>query len=123
MSQLINTEEPIYSIYLSGKITGDPNYLEKFWTVAEVLHKKYPNAEIFNPASELLEISEMLSRSDATEEQTHDILVAICLKFMKKCQGIAIIPGWCGSSGTSVEVEEALSRGMKFVPVDKDWLP
>ena len=123
MSQLINTEEPIYSIYLSGKITGDPHYLEKFAAVAHVLRVNHPNATVYDPASEMLEISEMLSRSDATEEQTHDILVAICLKAMEGYEAIAIMPDWQESKGAIAEVNFALRKGMKIIWVGEDWLP
>ena len=122
MSQLINTEEPIYSIYLSGKITGDPNYLEKFAVVTKVLRTAYPAARIFNPAWEFLEISKKLKES-VSEEAGHEILVDTCLKIMEYYEAIAIMPDWSDSAGAITELKAAMKSGMKIIKVPEEWMP
>lgn len=135
MNQLINeskimridggakTSEPIYSIYLSGKITGDPDYLEKFETVAHGLRVTYPNAEVFNPASELSGIEEMLKKAEVNEEDQHDILGAVCLKMLERYQAIAMMPGWESSKGAIAEFQTAVKRGMPILALTEDWMP
>lgn len=122
MSQLINTEGPIYSIYLSGKISGDPNYLEKFAVVTKVLRTAYPAARIFNPAWEFLEISKKLKES-VSEEAGHEILVDACLKIMEHYEAIAIMPDWSDSAGAITELKAAMKRGMKIIKVPEEWMP
>ena len=116
-------EGPIYSIYLSGKITGDPDYRNKFAVVARTLQVKYPNATIFNPAYEFRDIAEKLDKSGADKEAAHDILVDFCIQILKDCDTIAIMPDWTDSKGAIAEVDAALREGMKVVWVEQDWLP
>lgn len=122
MSQLINTEGPIYSIYLSGKISGDSNYLEKFAVVTKVLRTAYPAARIFNPAWEFLEISKKLKES-VSEEAGHEILVDTCLKIMEYYEAIAIMPDWSDSAGAIRELKAAMKSGMKIIKVPEEWMP
>ena len=123
MSQLINTEEPILSIYLSGKISGDPNYLEKFAVITKVLRTAYPMARIFNPAWEFLEISKKLKESGISEEAGHEILVDTCLKIMEYYEAIAIMPDWSDSDGAITELKAAMKNGMKIIKVPEEWMP
>ena len=123
MSTVSISDEPIYSIYLSGKITGDPNYLDKFNAVAHVLRTKYSKAVVFNPAHEFQGIAEKLSKSGASEEEAHDILVDMCIRMLKDCEAIAIMPDWKSSKGAIAEMDAALRKGMKILWVDEDWLP
>ena len=37
-------------IYISGKISGDPNYKAKFKAMEQKLREKFPSEPIFNPA-------------------------------------------------------------------------
>lgn len=123
MSQLINTEGPTYSIYLSGRISGDPNYLEKFAVVTKVLRTAYPAARIFNPAWEFLEISKKLKESGISEEAGHEILVDMCLKIMEYYEAIAIMPDWNDSAGAVTELKAAMKNGMKIIKVPEEWMP
>ena len=123
MSQLINTEEPIYSIYLSGKITGDPNYLEKFAVVTKVLRTAYPAARIFNPAWEFLGISKKLEASGISEEAGHEILVDMCLKILDYYEAIALMPDWNDSPGAITECKAAMKSGIKIIKVPEEWMP
>ncbi|MBQ6577500.1 MAG: DUF4406 domain-containing protein [Bacteroidales bacterium] len=116
-------EGPIYSIYLSGKITGDPDYREKFAIVAKVLRVKFPGKTVFNPAHEYLEIAEKLDKSGASDEEAHDILVDMCIRTLKECDAIALMPDWTDSRGAIAEVDAAIREGLKFIFVEKDWLP
>ena len=116
------TSEPIYSIYLSGKITGDPDYFEKFEVVAHELRVAYPNAEVFNPAAELSGIEELLKKAEVNEEDQHDILVAVCLKMLEKYQAIAMMPGWESSKGAIAEFQAAVKRGMPILSLTEDWI-
>lgn len=116
-------EGPIYSIYLSGKITGDPNYREKFAVATRTLQVKYPNTTVFNPASEFRDIAAKLEMSGADKGVAHDILVDFCIQTMKDCDTIAIMPDWTDSKGAIAEVDAALREGMNVVWVEQDWLP
>lgn len=116
-------EGPIYSIYVSGKITGDPDYRNKFAVVAQTLRFQYPNATVFNPAREFRDIAAKLERSGADKEVAHDILVDFCIQILKDCDTIAIMPDWTDSKGAIAEVDAALRAGMKVVWVEQDWLP
>lgn len=115
--------EPIYSIYLSGKITGDPNYMEKFAIVAQELRISYPNAKVFNPARELNGISDSLKKAGINEKNAHDILLEICLKVMEEYEAIAFMPDWGDSEGATLEVVTALRRKMKMIQLSEEWLP
>lgn len=138
MSQLINENEsaritridagakinePIYSIYLSGKITGDPDYLNKFGVVAHELRVMFPKATVFNPAAELSKIADMLRKAKVQPEDEHEILVAVCLKLLERYQAIALMPGWEESKGALAEFRAAVKRGMPMFALTKDWLP
>ena len=118
-----NQMKSVYSIYLSGKITGDPKYLEKFAIVAHELRITYPQATVFNPAYEFSEIANELYKSGADEETQHRILVKMCLKMLKEYEAIALMPDWVESRGAAAELNAALERGMTIVRLTEEWMP
>lgn len=120
---MTNTSESYYSIYLSGKITGDPNYKEKFGIAANILRHIYPAAKVFNPAFEFAEIAEKLKAAGVDEKTGHDILVEICLKTLREYEAIAFMPDWAQSAGAIAELDAAFKRGMKPIRLGEDLTP
>lgn len=115
-------EGPIYSIYLSGKITGDPDYENKFKKAAHVLRTAYPAAKVFNPAWEFLGISKKLEKSGISEDAAHEILVDMCTKIMEEYEAIALLPDWGDSCGAIAEFQTALRKEMKVIRVPEEWV-
>lgn len=79
-------------IYLAGKVTGDPRYKEKF--EAGVKHLEglgWKRQNIVNPAQEV---------SDGTPW-----LKAMwkCLRLMRRCGWVAMLPDWKESTGARIE--------------------
>lgn len=93
-------------VYLSGKITGDENYKNKFAVIEEELKKD--GYEVFNPAI----MPNMFSWEDFMK------LDLLALSF---CDAICLLPDWAESTGAMREYEEAKKLGLKimFYELDK----
>jgi hypothetical protein len=94
-------------LYLSGKITGDPEYQLKFRDAAYALMRR--GYGVCNPA---LRGSESLSWKENMKR-----VVALMLK----CDGVALIPDWAESKGAGIEKDLALNVGIPVKPLD-EWL-
>lgn len=82
-------------IYISGKITGDPNWREKFLKAEKELLELHPHlidAEIFNPAK--VKLPEFATWNEAIE---------IDLMFLKNADYIYMLPDWGDSRGACIE--------------------
>lgn len=93
----METRQPIF--YLSGKITGDPDYREKFRKAAERLQARHPDAWIINPAENL------------PDGCPYWAYMRICLAQVEACDAIFMLDDWLHSQGAAMEVEAAKKMG------------
>lgn len=88
-------------IYLAGKITGDPNYREKFAEVAEDLRRR--GDSVMNPAC----LSE-------DKEFSWDDYMAVASAMQQVCDATVLLPDWKDSRGARTELKTAESLGHKI---------
>ena len=79
-------------IYLAGKITGDPEYREKFLKAAAKLEAE--GHRVLNPAA----LPEGLCAWD---------YMSICLPMLLQADEIALLPDWTQSKGADIELQVA----------------
>jgi len=94
-------------IYLSGKITGDENYKNKFITVEKELTNK--GYEVFNPA--------VMPNMFSWEE-----FMKLDLMVLSFCDAICLLPDWKESRGAVMEYEEAKRLGLNILFYEFDKL-
>ncbi len=80
-------------VYLSGKITGDENFIEKFKEAEEKLKEK--GHKVMNPA--------ILPPGFEYEEY-----MKICFVMIDQCDILAFLPDWEDSPGAKREIEYAV---------------
>lgn len=100
------TEMKRDKVFISGKITGDPNYREKF-EKAEVYLKKHGYI-VMNPA--------ILPEGFEWDEYM-DITVAM----LRACDTIAMLPGWRNSKGAKCEYIIAKAGEKKILEFNQDY--
>lgn len=91
-------------IYLSGKISGDPNFKEKFAQKAKELTDQ--GHLVFNPA---------LHPDMFTWEQ----FMELDLKALANCDSIYLLDDWKDSRGAKIEYDEALRLGKEILFEEK----
>jgi len=87
-------------IFLSGPISGDPEYKSKFNAVEEKL--KAQGHLVWNPAM----------HPDGFE---HYEYMAVCLPAVLFCDCVAFLEGWDESPGSLKEFNYAISHGRKVL--------
>ena len=92
-------------IYISGGITGEEYYKEKFEKAYNMLKEKYPEADIVNPAR----LSEIFPNG------THSDYVQIDLLMLQKCDRICQLDGWERSTGACIEYGYAYANDIKVI--------
>ena len=92
-----------HRIYISGKITGNPNYMKEFTAAEELLKKTYPDADVINPAK----ISAMLPAP-----LTHDEYMRFCYLELELCTSVLFLKNWRNSYGSNQERGYAIARDM-----------
>lgn len=90
-------------IYVSGKITGDKNYKQKFEKATEKLISY--GYDVFNPAI----------LPNGMEYEQYMKIDFLALSF---CQAIYLLDDWESSSGARRELEEAKRLGLKVITED-----
>jgi hypothetical protein len=93
-------------IYISGKITGDPGYYEKF--KAEELRLASLGYEPYNPAKR------------AFEGYTWEEAMRQVIHYMVLCDGVSLLPGWIESRGAKIEERLARELGIEVRP-SAEW--
>lgn len=88
-------------IYIAGKITGDPNYREKFTEVAEELRQR--GDSVMNPAC----LSE-------DKEFSWDDYMAVASAMQQVCDATVLLPDWQDSKGARIELRTAEKIGHKI---------
>lgn len=93
-------------IYISGKITGDSGYIEKFKTAEKEVRQQYKGCEIINPAI----ILQAMPKSTSHEEYMR---ISLCL--LEMCDSIYMLPDWKESKGAYMEYNRALDMGYEIL--------
>lgn len=88
-------------IYISGKITGTNDYIERFQKVEDAL--KAQDYETVNPATML----SLLPTSTTHAEYMH-----VSYALLDICNVIYLIDGWRDSVGAVLEYDYALEKGL-----------
>lgn len=84
-------------IYISGPISGCPDYMIRFaGAKSRLLRCGY---EVVNPAQMCLSLPTTL---------THNQYMEICMAALKACDTIYLLNGWQNSVGAKIEAEYAL---------------
>lgn len=86
-------------IYISGKITGTNDYIERFNKVEFKLLKE--DYEIVNPA---------ITLSNLPTSTTHAEYMHVSYALLDICDGIYLMDGWRDSKGAIMEYEYALKK-------------
>ena len=93
-------------IYISGMITEDENYLEKFKQYDDILHKLIPDCETVNPAWMGLWMPKSFSHSDYLD---------IDLVALRKCDACFFINDWKHSIGCLQERLVCKQNGIRII--------
>lgn len=91
-------------VYLAGKITGDPDYREKFQRVQEELEKK--RYIVLNPA--------VLPAGMSNEEY-----MTICFAMLSVADMLVLLPDWKDSPGARLERAYAEYVGMEIMTTER----
>ena len=86
-------------IYIAGKITGDPNYRQKFKDVADDLERG--GHAVMNPAV----LPDGFGYAD---------YIAICVAMINACDMVYLLDDWVDSSGAKFEKHYAEVTGKKI---------
>ena len=83
-------------IYISGPITGVPDFMERFHEAESRIRTKYQQntVEIINPARLMPQFEEHL---------TYAQIIDVCLSLLSNCDAIYMMRGWKKSTGACIE--------------------
>jgi len=99
-----NTQGGLMRVYISGAITKDKGYYQKFLNAE---HKLKANGfEVINPAR----IGRLLPKSFS-----HGEFMDIDIELIKKCDAVYMLKGWNTNIGAKNEYSIAKERGLKIV--------
>lgn len=92
------------TIYISGKITGDPNYKEKFEQVENTLEELNWVSRIVNPA-----------KLDLIDGGTWEDYMKRDIPLLTICDAIFMMKGWRRSKGARLERYIAKKLGLLII--------
>lgn len=87
-------------VYISGKITGTTDYIERFAKAEK--HLKSAGHEVVNPAVE---------NAKLPEGTTYDGFMQNSLRLLDTCDAIYMLPDWRDSNGAMIEHLQAMMQG------------
>lgn len=96
-------------IYISGKITGTDDYIERFGRTD--LYLKTKGYEVVNPARACSALPRTL---------THDEYMSICIPLLALCGTIYMLKGYKDSDGAMEELKYAQEHGMDIIFEEKE---
>jgi len=96
-------------LYISGPITGDAGYKEKFKAVEQQLTSR--GYAVVNPAE--------LNRVLPVQDMTWDQIMTFCIDLLARCDYLVQLPGWEKSLGCQQEYGYAIGTGTPVVPIQE----
>jgi hypothetical protein len=90
------------TVYIAGKITGDPKYRRKFRRAARRLRRQGHAA--MNPAV-------------LPDGLPYDACIRVSRAMLAECDAIALLPDWEDSPGARGELEAARAAGKTVTPL------
>lgn len=93
-------------IYISGKITGTSDFVERFASAEDSIKRLLPGADVINP----VKICSHIKDGSAWSEY-----MKVCLQALKGCTHIKMMKGWQDSKGACVEKIMAEEYGLIFI--------
>ena len=97
------------TIYISGKITGTTDYLNRFKEAEQ--HLKKAGHEVVNPA----ELNQQFGTNRPWEFYMRN-----CIRWLIGCKAIYMLKGWQDSKGASFEREVAINTGITVIEQEDD---
>lgn len=101
-------------VYISGPITGNPNYKTEFGRIEDALKKR--GYEVVNPAADEYELG--VENKFSNESWVNFIVNDI--KLVSECDAICLLPKWYNSPGATIEALTAEKLGKTFLIVNGD---
>jgi hypothetical protein len=94
------------NIYICGKVTGDPNYKDKFLKEDD---------RLFSLGYEPVDPAACISSSEVWSKA-----MKLAIRMMLLCDGVSLLPDWRKSKGAKIEARLARKLGMD-VRESKKW--
>jgi len=91
-------------IYISGRISNEPNYKEHFNRIEKIIKEIGDGENVFNPSS-----------IDLGTGATWADYLRIDIKVLLECSTIVMLEGWEGSRGALLEWNIARAMDMKII--------
>lgn len=93
-------------VCISGKITGDPNYREKFNTAERILRDSY-NFVVINP-------------SKLPAGSPYDLYIWLSVAQINECDTVYLLPDWVDNPGTKIEkaYAEVIGKNIRYYNSD-----
>lgn len=104
-------------IYISGKMTGEPNYRNIFSFAKSYCINKYNTTEIINPVdiSDMITYKHAFSEEDSFKEENRKIYLKTDLQYLMNCDSIYMIYNWRKSRGAKLEHTVAKELGLNII--------